>query len=166
MCRWSAHCPLFSAAMRESDHVPCPADPGLVLFLGNPVRICAEIVVSAYSHLLVDCLFQDTVVVNVAVETISLLAECDEIRSTMWNELGLVISLNCLIDARGTAEDTRAACKEIITRISPAPLKAPVIAAPPRAASTKLPGKTVGDTSRTTTRGNFVALLHALRSLH
>eukprot|EP00041_Stephanoeca_diplocostata_P000302 m.14196 g.14196 ORF g.14196 m.14196 type:complete len:293 (+) comp10329_c0_seq2:124-1002(+) len=79
--------------------------PGLVLLLGNP----------------------EQTVVDVAVEALGLLAECEGNRNIMWNELGLVISLNGIIDAVNTAQETRDIARKTISTISPAPMPKPAV---------------------------------------
>lgn len=71
--------------------------PGLVLFLDNV----------------------DKKVVTLAVETLELLSECKEIHLIMWKELGLVLSLNQMIEAVGTSDASRQRCKRILNNIKP-----------------------------------------------
>lgn len=71
--------------------------PGLVLMLDNP----------------------SSEVVDTAIEALGYLAELKSNRIIMWRELGLVISLNGLVDATGTSDKARAASRDIIHRIRP-----------------------------------------------
>jgi len=71
--------------------------PGLVLFLDNANKN----------------------VVTMAVETLELLSECQEIHMIMWKELGLVLSLNQMMEAVGTSDATRQRCRRILGNIKP-----------------------------------------------
>lgn len=93
--------------------------PGLVLMLDN----------------------QDQKVVEIAIETLGYLAECEKNRSIMWSELGLTISLNCISDATGSSEKARKMSADVIQKIRPTMQATP-------AARRKLP--TVPNTSRRT----------------
>jgi len=73
--------------------------PGIVLFLDN----------------------EDPAVVRLAVETLELLANCAEIRNTMWHELGLVLSLNTIIEGGDTPDGTREVARQTLIAISPPP---------------------------------------------
>eukprot|EP00039_Didymoeca_costata_P030911 m.32075 g.32075 ORF g.32075 m.32075 type:complete len:299 (-) comp8376_c0_seq2:120-1016(-) len=89
--------------------------PGLVLFLDNP----------------------DPNVVLKSVETLEQLSLCKEIRSIMWEELGLVVSLNDIIDATGTPDSIKEIATKIISRIRPHKKK--VMPATPKPTAQKRP---------------------------
>eukprot|EP00047_Mylnosiga_fluctuans_P015697 m.48600 g.48600 ORF g.48600 m.48600 type:complete len:266 (+) comp6041_c0_seq1:669-1466(+) len=81
--------------------------PGLVLFLDN---VNADVV---------EC----------AVEALALLAECPENVSTMWNELGLVVSLNAVAANLSLPYGVRTQARSVVGIISPrvtAPTPAPL----------------------------------------
>jgi len=71
--------------------------------------------------LLLDNANQD--VVDCAIEALEFLAQCTPNRIIMWHELGLVISLNCVIDAIATSTATRDRTRRIIAMVKPPPTK-------------------------------------------
>eukprot|EP00040_Diaphanoeca_grandis_P018707 m.98396 g.98396 ORF g.98396 m.98396 type:complete len:295 (-) comp27062_c0_seq1:145-1029(-) len=78
--------------------------PGLVLLLDNA------------NQEVVDC----------AIEALEYLAECPQNQTIMWEELGLVISLNCVIEATATTKATVEKTKRIISLVKPTKKAMPV----------------------------------------